>query len=534
MHNGFFTGTGYITKLLFRQQWFKILLWLAGFTVIILATVMSYPEVYPNEQARKSFAMTMNNPLMEAMVGPGYETIEYLSAITTLFAQETLLFTAVIIAVMNILLIGRSTRADEEDGLLEYVRSLPVGRLTYLTAAMIVAVTVNLLLAAVLGTGLYITNVEGTDLESSLLYGAVLGGTGLVFAAVTAFMAQLTETSRGTMMFSFAILIAAYLVRAVGDVSNHTLSLFSPLSWTVRTNVFISNDWWPVWVSLLTAIVFSLAAFYLNAIRDLGAGFIPQKPGRKHASALLKTTFGFAWNQQRVNIVSWMVILFIFSMSFGYILDDLETYFADVPFMEQLLNNNSNITQQFIAILVAIMSLISAVPPVMTLMAIKKEETKERVENFYSRAVSRRRLLGSYLLLAVFVSIMMQGLIGIGLWSASTAVMDQPLDFSNTMKSSFVYLAAIWCLLGMTVFLIGFIPKISGLVWLYLVYGFIIIYLGDILDLPDLVNHLSVFEFVPELPAGDMDIMHIFVMIGSASIITIAGFLGYTKRDIHG
>ncbi|WP_246206690.1 ABC transporter permease [Virgibacillus ihumii] len=534
MRNGLFTGTASIMKLLFRQQRTKILLWLTAFTVIILATALAYPDVYPNEQARTSFAMTMNNPLMEAMVGPGYETNEYLTTITTLFAQETLLFTAIIVAVMNILLIGRSTRADEEDGLMEYVQSLPVGRLTYLTAAMIVTITVNIMLAVLLGIGLYMTDVEGADLESSLLYGAVLGAAGLVFAAVTSLMAQLTETSRGTTMFSFAVLIAAYLVRAAGDVSNHTLSFFSSLGWTVRTDVFMSNNWWPVWVSLLTVIVIFSAAFYLNAIRDLGSGFIPQKPGRKHAPALLTTTFGFAWNQQRVNIISWMVILFIFSASFGYILDDLETYFADVPFMEQLLDKGSNLTQQFISILIAIMSLISAVPPVMTIMAIKNEETKDRVENFYSRAVSRIRLLGSYLLLAIFVSIMMQGLIGIGLWSASTAVMDQPLDFSNTIKSAFVYLAAIWCLLGLTVFLIGFIPKVSGFVWLYLAYGFIIVYLGDILDLPDWVNHMSVFEFVPELPAADMNMTHIFIMIGSACFLTVAGFLGYKKRDIRG
>ena len=77
-----------------------------------------------------------------------YETIG------SLFAHEMLLFTAIAVAIMNILLVGRSTRADEEDGRVELIRSLPVGRLAYLNGAMIVVVLTNVLLAVLIGAGI--------------------------------------------------------------------------------------------------------------------------------------------------------------------------------------------------------------------------------------------------------------------------------------------------------------------------------------------------------------------------------------------
>ncbi len=44
-------------------------------------------------------------------------------------AHQMLLLTAMAVGIMSILLVTRHTRADEEDGRIEMIRSLPAGRL---------------------------------------------------------------------------------------------------------------------------------------------------------------------------------------------------------------------------------------------------------------------------------------------------------------------------------------------------------------------------------------------------------------------
>src|SRR5690606_7361684 len=208
---------------------------------------------YKTEEDLAGFALTMKNPAMKAMVGPGYDTSDFTTSLV--FAVEMLMFSVVAAAVMNILLVGGATRTDEEEGRLELIRSLPVGRLAYLGAALVEALIVNGLLALLIGTALSRTDLDGLTAESAFLYGALLGSAGFLFAGVTALFAQLAETSRGAQGFAFGALIAFYVLRAVGDVEAEAASLLSPLGWVSRAYVFLENEWWPVGLSVLAAAV---------------------------------------------------------------------------------------------------------------------------------------------------------------------------------------------------------------------------------------------------------------------------------------
>lgn len=354
----YFKGTNKLTAFIFRQQRFKILIWLIGLIGITLSVATAYPSIYKDEQSRQAASLTMENPAMVAMLGPGYNMEDYLHSVGVMFANEMLLFTAIAVAIMSILLVGRATRGDEEDGRMEMIQALSVGRLSYASAVMIIIVSTNFLLAILTGFGLAAMGIEGMDVEGSFLYGSILGVTGLLFAAFTAVFAQLTETSRGTTMFSFMVLIIAYLIRAIGDVSSEALSWLSPLGWSVRTGVFADNHWWPVILSIVITIIIGTVACYLHAIRDLGSGFIAARKGKKHASSFLQTPFGLAVRLQRTNIMAWAIGLFTLSSSFGAILGDLELYFADIELMQAFIEIESDytMTEQFITLLMAIMS----------------------------------------------------------------------------------------------------------------------------------------------------------------------------------
>lgn len=168
------------------------------------------------------------------------------------------------------------------------------------------------------------------------------------------------------------------------------------------------------------------------------------------------------------------------------------------------------------------------------MLHLKGEESKNRTENFYSRAISRTRLLSNYLLVSIVVSIILQALLAAGLWLVSAAVMDVAFDFGTIMASVLVYLPAMWIVVGLAVWLIGIRPKATGLVWFYLTYGFIVLYLGELLNFPAWATNLSAFVHVPELLIEDMEPLKLAIMMGIAVVLMVVGFIGYNRRDLEG
>lgn len=517
-----------------RQDRIRIPVWLISLSAITMIVAVAFTDLYVTEQDRQAMAETMKNPAMTAMVGRDYGLDNY--TFGAMMAHQMLLFTAITVAIMSILLVARHTRADEEDGRIEMIRSLPVGRVSQLSATIFVLFGTNVLLALVIGFGLYALRIESMDLEGSLLYGAALGATGMFFTAITALFAQLSEHSRGAIGLSFTVLGVAYLIRAVGDVSNEILSWFSPLGWVLGAEVYVNNYWWPILLTVGVALLLVILSFYLNAIRDLESGFLPSKPGKKHASFFLQSPLGLALRLQRTGFIFWAVGMFVLGASYGSVLGDLESFFEDIEMMEELLRpvEGFSLTEQFITMLMSIIALISTVPALMAMFKLIGEEKKNRTEHLLGRAVSRMSLMGSYLIISIVVSFMMLSLAAIGLWSAGIAVMDDGIAFGTLYRAAMAYLPAMWAMIGIAMFFVGMAPRLTGLTWLYLFYSFIVVYLGRLLQFPDWMGNLSPFGHIPQLPVEDMDYVKVSLLTIIAAVLMIVGFIGYKKRDIHG
>src|SRR5690625_5655530 len=95
---------------------------------------MPLTELYTSDVERQALAETMRSPAIAAMVGQGYGLDHYTNG--AMMAHQMLLFTGIAVAIMSILFVARHTRADEEDGRIELIRSLPTGRLSNLTATI--------------------------------------------------------------------------------------------------------------------------------------------------------------------------------------------------------------------------------------------------------------------------------------------------------------------------------------------------------------------------------------------------------------
>ncbi|WP_062049026.1 ABC transporter permease [Bacillus sp. JCM 19034] len=517
-----------------RQDRIRLSIWIFSFVIVTIATASAFTNLYSSAEERQAMVQTVDNPAMTAMLGPGYGLDNYTEA--AMMAHQMLLLTAVLVALMNILLTNRHTRSPEEDGRMEMLRALPFGKLTQLSATIIVMTGANAIIALATGFGLYSLGIESMDLHGSIMYGAVLGGVGLLFATVTAVFAQLSESARGTLGLSFAILGLAYLVRAVGDVSNETLSWFSPLGWAVRTEAYVSNKWGPLFLLVALAVLLFALALYLQFIRDLGSGFLPTRAGRKEASVFLKGPFSLALRLQRTALISWFVAMILLGISYGSVLGDLESFFASNELMAEMFASEAgfSMTEQFIAMIMMVMAITAAIPALLVMFKLKAEERKYRNEHVLARAVSRNHQFASYAILALVVSVIMILAAGMSLGIAGTAVMDDPLPFSHLVGAAFAYIPVLSVIVGLGALFVGLFPKATAVTWLYLGFSFVTNYFGALFQFPDWLVLLTPFGHVSQFPMEELNYAATFVLLLVAAGMFVVAFLGFNKRDIQG
>src|SRR5699024_9948986 len=109
------------------------------------------------------------------------------------FAAGYVPYLVLLAALMNIMLIARHTRLEEQTGRSELVRANVTGRHAPLTAALVVAVVANLAATVVVAA---MAVAYGFAPTGSWLVGAQTGLVGMAFAGLTAVTVQLSENSR--------------------------------------------------------------------------------------------------------------------------------------------------------------------------------------------------------------------------------------------------------------------------------------------------------------------------------------------------
>lgn len=373
------------------------------------------------------------------------------------------------------------------------------------------------------------------NLEGSLLYGAALGVIGIFFTAMTSLSTQLSESSRGAVGLSFAILGISYMLRAIGDVGNHALSWVSPFGWVLHAKAYVHNTWWPIVLTLGVALILVFLALYLNTIRDLEAGFIPARPGKKYASKFLQSPLGLSLRLQRTGIITWTIGMFVLGASYGSVLGDTDSFLADNAVIKDLLTPVAgfSFTEIFITMIMSVLAMVCTIPALMVMFKLKGEERKNRTEHLLGRAVSRLKLMGSYFIVSIVVGFIMLSLAAYGMGIAGVTVIDgNGITLGTFYGAAMVYLPAMWIMIGIAVLLVGIAPNLTGLVWLYLGYSFIVVYLGGLFQFPAWLSELSPFGHIPQYPVDQLEWLKACLLTIIAIVIMIAGFVGYRRRDI--
>ncbi|MGW7518763.1 ABC transporter permease [Streptomyces sp. NPDC054796] len=526
-------GTGTLLRFGLRRDRVRTPVWILALFLGTLTSTSKFEQLYSGGADRATVARTMDSPAGLAMTGPRHYLDDY--NFGSMLGHQMMGFTGVLVGLMSVLIVVRHTRAEEETGRAELVRSGVVGRHASLTSALALAVLANLGLALLLGVGLPGLGMDGVTTGGSLLYGAAHAAIGIFFAAVACVTAQITGHTRGASGMAMAVIGAAYVLRAAGDVGTDALSWLSPIGWAQRTYPYVDNSWWPLLLALGAAAVVTATAYVLSTRRDVGAGLRAQKQGASAASAALVRPLGFALRLQRGTMAGFGAALLVLGAMYGSILGDVEDMLKDVDAMDKALAQagGASFTDSFASIVMIVNAILAAVYVVMATLRPRAEESAGRAEPLLATGLSRTRWAGSHLVIAVVGGTAALLLAGLGFGLAGAASTGDGALVAKLAGAALAYAPALWVTAGLATLLFGWLPRATAAVWLVPVYAFVVGYLGQILQFPAWMNNLSPFGHIPQLPAHDLEWTPLLILTAVAAALFALGLAGFRRRDLE-
>lgn len=521
-----------LVKFIFKTERIVLPLYLLSMTAFLVGLWPVFDEMLASASNMEVLIETMRNPAMISMVGPVFVEDTYTTG--SMYANYMTVFSAIMVAIWNILFMVKHTRLNEEQGRSELVRSLPVGRYANEAASLIIAFLVNLVMGFLMIIGFKVLSPDAS-LNSIVNLSLSIVAFGFLFAVMTLLFAQLSNTARIASSLSFLTLLISYLLRATGDVSKEVLSLISPLGLVTRTESFVNDYYWPLLILALEIIVILILAIFLLSRRDLDSGLLKERPGRRGISPFIKGVPSFTLKLLAGQLVIWALVLLTFSAMYGSTLGDLEGYINSSEIVKQMLvvNSDFSLTEQFVGLLVLIMSMIATIPVINFVKRILTEERHFLSEEILNQPVSRYTYFASFILVSVLAAIGYQALVATGFWLVGRQVMEDLPDLEVFMVACFNYLPAILVTLGLAIFLIGCQPRLSWLAYLYLGYSFMVIYIGRMFDLPEFMEKLTPFGLLPNYPIEKLDYGMLGILMGVFLLLTYLGLKFYRHRDLN-
>ncbi|MBM7171896.1 ABC transporter permease [Streptomyces sp. G44] len=520
-------GTGALLRLALRRDRVMMPVWIVVVAGLVLAMPGSLESVYATAAERADAMETMNaNSSMRAMYGPVLG-----DSLGALSAWRIGGYAGVLAAVMSLVIVVRHTREEEESGRQEMLSASMVGRRAPLTAALLAAGAANA------GAGLLIAlGMAGHGTAGALALGAGIAGTGMVFAAVAAVAAQLTESARLTKGLTAAVLGAAYVLRAAGDAGDtgdtdgsSPATWLSPLGWQQNLRAFAGERWWVLALVGAAIVAQGAAAYELAGRRDVGMSFLPTRPGP--ARGRLATAGALALRLQRGAVAGWTAGFLLAGLVFGQMASGAADIVGDNENTRDIIERmggQAGLTDAFLATLTGLFGMVAGLYVVASVLRLHGEETSQRAEPVLAGAVGRLRWAAGHLVIAFGGTVLLMAVCGLGMAVGH----GDGGDAGAVLGACLAQLPAIWVLGGLAVLLVGAYPKAAVASWAVVGTCLAIGWIGPALDLPQAVMNLSPFGHLPKLPGAAVSWPPLITLTLLAAALTAAGLAGLRRRDV--
>jgi ABC-2 type transport system permease protein len=525
-----FVGTRHLVRLILRRDRVRLPVWLVGLGGTIALSAAAVPPIYDTPEKVAGYATAVGaSPVSYLMSGrqAGIDTIG------GIVANEISQVAQLGICLMVMFLVVRHTRAEEESGRAELLRSGVLGRHAATLAALLYAVTAALLIGLIT-TGSMLT--ADIDPLGSVTYGVGLTLLGLCFVAVSLVAAQLATTARGALGLAGAAIAVLYLVRGVGAMRDNALVWGSPFGWAQEMDAFGSERWWPAALLVVATAALLGVAAWLTAHRDFAGGVLHARPGHERGARFLGTPVGLALRLQRGLLVGWATGLTALGLLYGAILPTIPELVASNPDIAEMVGVSADAEQllvdAFLQYIFVFMAMVLTAFAVSSVLRTRSEEESGRAELVLATRVRRTTWMGANVLVALAGAALLSVLMALGLavgYGVASGEWDDVLDHLGAQLS---YLPGVLLVAALAVAIAGLVPRWSLLAWAAVVFVAFQVMLGETLRLPSWVDGLSPFWHLPGLPVESFTPLPALTQLVLAVALVLVGLWGFRRRDI--
>lgn len=536
------TGTWRLVRLALRRDRIKLTVWVLALAVLVAANVPAVVSIYGKsaESQLEYFAVTAPSLASRIFGGPIGSP-----ALGDIVINETFLFTGLAIAFMSTLAIVRHTRQNEETGRSELLASGIMGRYAPLTAALLVTVGANIVLAILLSLALI---VNGLPISGSIGVAIAWGGIGIAFAGVAAITSQVSESARGANSMAAAAIGVAFLLRAVGDsigelapgtagVASAWPSWLSPLGWAHQLYPYTEPQWWVLGLLGGLFVLCVASAFYLNGHRDMGMGLVATRKGPAHAPRSLRSAWGLARRLQRGVLRGWLISVAIMGVMLGLVSKEFADLFNENPdaknFLEQI-GGVGTLEDVFTAAMMAIMGICISGYAIQALLRMRSEESGGQLEGVLATAVSRPAWMLSHITYVVLGVAVLLGLLGVSFGAAYVYFAQASWsELPRIILAAMIQLPAVLALAGFAVLAFAALPRAAVAVsWAAFAGVLLIGQFGDLLKLPAAVQNISPFNHTPAYPVESIEWLPLAGIAFVAMVLGVMGLLIFRRRNL--
>ena len=526
-----------------RDRW-QLVIWLVSIAVLALFSAAAIKQTYGDEASRTELLrLAIANPTVLLLRGLPDGT--GLAAVTFF---EIFTFLALLAGLMSTFLAVRHSRAEEESGRAELVGSTPAGRLLPTVATVVHGVLANVALALVTALGFI---AAGLPAGGSLAAGAAVGGVGIAFVAVGLLLAQIMSTSRGANGFAAALVVLAYVLRGIGDATGRTtgdgthmvtgwISWLSPIGWGEQFSPYSGANWWPLLLQLGFAALLIAVTFWIQTVRDSGAGVIPERAGRRDALPTLRGPLGLAWRLQWPTILGWTIGGAATGALAGALGSVVSSSIANDPNLSDIRSaigrigagGSGPLTQLFIAAIFSIVGVLAAACAVQAVIRLRQEEAAGTAEVMLTTPVSRVRWLFGFVVVGIVAVLLVLVAAALASGLSAVAAGEDAARIGDSFVAASAQLPVALVYLGVLTLVFVLLPSWTVAVgWATLGLGAFIGIFGGLIDLPDPIRHLSPFADVPVV-VGHVDWTGGYWMLGIAVVALAAAAALIRRRDV--
>lgn len=524
-----------------RRDRVQLALWVFGTALLAWASVSAVFETYGEESDREEIlAIAIATRTILVFRGTPNGTDEGAFAFFLLYSWLALMG-----GLMSTFLAVRHTRMEEEQGRAELVASTPAARLLPTVATVVHGLLANLALGLLISLALI---GAGLDPAGSWVAGAAMAASGVAFLAFGLFAAQLFRTSRAANGASVAFVLAAYLLRGIGDaagtpsadlqhVSPAWPSWLSPIGYGQMTGAYVENDLWPLAVPLGFGAIVVALVFWLQTVRDQGASLLAGRDGRAAAGRSLSSSFGLAWRLNTPILLSWTaggIATGLLATSLSSVIGEVAGTSPEVvETLRRVVGDDASIEQAFVATFYGLVGVLAACCAVQVGVRARQEEAHGTAEIVLATPVPRVRWLLEYWIVGVVVIVVVlaaSALAGV-LGAARSA--DAASLVPNVLEAAAAQIPACLVFLGVSLLVFVLLPRATmPLAWTLVGLGAILGFFGPILQLPEWLTDASPFAHSPVPSGSDTDWTGGIWMIAIGLVTGLIAVAAMRRREL--